>query len=65
MGKMTRDRLASLTDDELLAYERERHGNPYMTLGTAKALQHTALQFWHLGAARERAEEEAREGRPP
>jgi hypothetical protein len=59
-SKENRDRLVSMTDDELLAYERQRHGNPYMTLGTAKELQKTALKFWHLGAARERAEEMAR-----
>jgi hypothetical protein len=47
--------------DELLAYERERHGNPYMTLGMAEELRKTALQFWHLGAARERAEEQGRD----
>jgi hypothetical protein len=56
-SKENRDRLVSMTDDELLAYERQRHGNPYMTLGTAKELRKTAPKFWHLGAARERAEE--------
>jgi hypothetical protein len=59
--KENRARLASMTDDELLAHERERHGNPYMTLTTAKELRKTALKFWHLGAAREWAEEQARE----
>ena len=47
-SKEHRDRLASMTDDELLGYERERHGDPYMTLGTAKELQKVALRFWHL-----------------
>jgi hypothetical protein len=61
MGKMTRDRLASLADDELLAYERERHGNPYMSLAQAKDLRRTALKCWHLGAVKENAEEKARE----
>ena len=59
-SKENRDRLVSMTDDELLAYERQRHGNPYMTLGTAEELRKMALKFWHLGAARERAEEQAR-----
>lgn len=59
--KEKHDRLDSMTDDELLAYERQRHGDPYMTLGTAKELRKTALKFWHLGAARELAEEKARE----
>jgi len=60
MGTMTRARLARMSDNELLAYERERHGDPYMTLGMAKALRKTALKFWHLGAAREQAREDAR-----
>ena len=54
-SKENRDWLASMTDDELLGYERERHGDPYMTLGTAKELRTTTLKFWHLGAAREDA----------
>ena len=33
---MTREELSAMTDLELLAYEREHHGNPYMTLVTAK-----------------------------
>jgi hypothetical protein len=33
MGEMTREELA---DQELLAYEREHHGDPYMTLRTRK-----------------------------
>lgn len=37
MGKMTRERLARMTDDELLAYKRERNGDPYMNLADAKA----------------------------
>jgi hypothetical protein len=48
MSKMTRDRLASLTDNELLAYERERHGNPYMSLSVANEMRKIALKFWHL-----------------
>jgi hypothetical protein len=39
VAKTTRDRLASLSDEELLAYEREHHGDPYMTLARAKELQ--------------------------
>ena len=41
-----------MTDQELLAYEREHHGDPYMSLLKAKGMQRVALQFWHLGAAR-------------
>ena len=48
VAKMTRDRLASLTDEELLAYERRHHGDPYMTLTKAREMQRMALRFWHL-----------------
>jgi hypothetical protein len=44
-----------MTDLELLAYQREHHGDPYMTLAKAKEMQRVALQFWHLGAAKEKA----------
>ncbi len=59
--KENRARLTSMSEDELLAYQREHHGDPYMSLGTAKELRKIALKFWHLGAASERAEEEAKE----
>jgi hypothetical protein len=48
-----------MTDHELLAYEREHHGDPYMTLVNAKGMQRVALQFWHVGAARTKADREA------
>jgi hypothetical protein len=48
-----------MTDQELLAYEREHHGDPYMTLANAKKMQRVALQFWQLGQPRRR-----RTGRP-
>jgi hypothetical protein len=57
--KMTREELAAMTDRELLAYEREHHGDAYMTLAKAKKMQRVALQFWHLGQPRRR-----RTGRP-
>jgi hypothetical protein len=50
-----------MSDQELLAYARERHGNPYMTLGKAKEMQRVALQFWHLGAAKKMAYRQAQE----
>jgi len=61
MGEVTREELAAMTDQELLAYEREHHGDPYMTLVKAKGMQRVALQFWHLGAAKEKADREAQE----
>jgi hypothetical protein len=48
VAEMTRDRLASLTDEDLLAYERQQHGDPYMTLARAKEMRRVALRFWHL-----------------
>lgn len=48
MATMTWDRLASLTDEELLAYERQHHGDPYMTVARAKEMRRVALRFWHL-----------------
>jgi hypothetical protein len=38
MGEVTREELA-MTDQELLAYEREHHCDPYMTLVMAKGMQ--------------------------
>jgi hypothetical protein len=39
-------------------YEREHHGDPYVTLLWAKGMQRVALQFWHVGAARKKADRE-------
>jgi hypothetical protein len=46
VDKMIRDRLASLADDELLAYERERHGDPYMTVADSRA---SGTRTWSSG----------------
>ena len=59
MGERIREELAAMTDQELLAYEREHHGDPYLTLLRAKGMQRVALQFWHVGAARKKANREA------
>ena len=61
MGDMTREELAAMTEQELLAYEREHHGDPYISLLKAKGMQRVALQFWHVGAARKKADREAQE----
>ena len=61
MGEMIRKELAAMTDPELLAYEREHHGDPYMTLAKAKEMQRVALQFWHLGAAKKKADRRGQE----
>jgi hypothetical protein len=36
MGEVTREELAAMTDHELLAYEREHHGDLYMALVKGK-----------------------------
>jgi hypothetical protein len=60
MAEVTREELAAMTDQELSASEREHHGDPYMSLLKAKGMQRVALQFWHVGAARNKADREAR-----
>ena len=59
MGEVTREELAAMTDHELSASEREHYGDPYMTLLQAKGMQRVALQLWHVGAARNKADREA------
>lgn len=55
-------RLAGMTDDELLAHMREKHGNPYMPLSMAKSMRKFEFKWWHMGAAAEdRKEQERRE----
>ncbi len=56
MGEVTREELAAMTDQELLAYEREHHGDPYLSLLRAKGMQRVALQCWHVGAAWKKAD---------
>jgi hypothetical protein len=63
MGEVTREELAAMTDQELLAYEREHHGDPYMTLLEAKGMRRVALQFWHLGRPVRRRTERLRRRR--
>jgi hypothetical protein len=35
MGEMTREELLAMTDQKLLGYQREHHGDPYVTLAEA------------------------------
>ena len=46
---MTREELATMTDQEPLAYEREHHDDPDMTLEKATESQRLALHFWASG----------------
>jgi hypothetical protein len=59
MGEVTREELAAMTHQELLAYERQHHGDPYMGLPKAEGMQRVALQSWHVGAARTKADRAA------
>lgn len=59
---MNRDELSAMTDEEILAYQRAKRGNPYMPLSMAKKMQREDLKWMHLTAARE---QKAREGTLP
>ena len=59
MGEVNREDLAAMTDPELLAYEREHPGDPYMTLLRAKGMVRVALQLCHVGATRNKADRAA------
>ena len=59
MGEVTREDLAAMTNQELLAYEREHPGDLYMSLLKAKGMVRVALQFWHVGMARKKADRAA------
>jgi hypothetical protein len=56
---LTREELAAMTDQELLAYEREHHDDPDMTLAKATETQRLALQFWASGGGHKKADREA------
>jgi hypothetical protein len=59
MIELTSDELAAITDKELFSHDREQHGDPYMGLLKAKGMQRLALQSWHVGAARTKADRAA------
>ena len=49
---------AQLTDDEILAYQRAKHGDPYMPMSMAKTMQRAEYKWLHLRAAWERKKRE-------
>ena len=59
---VNREQLAAMTDDEILAYQRARRGNPYMPLSMAKKMQREEYEWLHLTAA---SEKRRREGTLP
>lgn len=61
MKRKTRAEMAAMTDDEILAYQCEKHGNPYMPLSMAKKMQHFDYKWLHSTLAWEKREREERE----
>ena len=59
---MTREQLAAMTDDEMLAFQRAKHGNPYMPLSMAKKMQREEYKWRHATVL---AEKRAQEGKLP
>ena len=47
---MTRERLAPMTDEEILAHYRRKHGDPRMTLATAREMHRAAFKWLRLSA---------------
>ena len=56
---MTRDELAAMTDDEILAHYRHKHGDPYMSLRTAREMHRAVFRWWHLTASAAKRNNEA------
>ena len=46
-GVVTRDELAAMTDEEILAHYRRKHGNPYMPLSMAKEMRRADYRWLH------------------
>lgn len=61
--QLTRAQRNSLTDDQLLARYRRRHGNPYMPLSVAKQMWRVEARYAHLGVAFERRRQEEAEAK--
>ena len=59
---MTREQLAAMTDEEILAHHRRKHGNPYMPLSMAKKMQRFERKWAHATALHKKR---AREGTLP
>jgi hypothetical protein len=60
-GEMTREELATMTDQELVADDREHHDDPDLTLAKATETQRLALQFWASGAANKKEDQRRRD----
>jgi hypothetical protein len=61
MMDINREKLAALTDDELLTRYRRKHGNPYMPLSMAEKLCLFDAKYRHLGALVTKRQQEAQE----
>lgn len=63
---LTREQLFALSDAEMLARYRAKHGNPYMPLSMAKKMHRLDKKYAHLGvqaAKRKQEEKEAQQRR--
>ena len=55
---MTREQLAAMTDEEILAHYRHKHRDPYMPLSMAKKIQREDFKWRHVKAlVKKRAQE--------
>jgi hypothetical protein len=59
---MTREELAAMTDEQILAHYRHKHGDPYMPLSMAKKMQHEERKWRHATAL---AKKRSQEGKLP
>jgi hypothetical protein len=49
----TREALAAMTDEEILAHYRNKHGDPHMTLSMAREMHRAEFKYLHLSARAE------------
>ena len=61
MKTKTRAELAAMTDDEILAYQRAKHGDPYTPLSAAKSAQSFDYRWLHRTLAWEKRKREEAE----
>ena len=51
--------LAAMTDDEMLAHYRHKHGDPYLSLRAAREMHRAVFRWWHLTASAAKRNNEA------
>lgn len=45
---MNREELSAMTDAEILAFQRKKHGDPFMPLSMAKKMHREEFKWLHL-----------------